>query len=170
MDKRVEGVYPNIEEALRAVDRLRMKDHARNDITIVANEDVRNHASSNVQENITTQEEQTDHSDNDGSMWERIKDFFTPDDSSDYDYGNEDDPLYLYRDSIKEGKVVVLINKDLSSASDHDMHSEVVEEQPNILGSKPSSKDGDVKGPDLDHSNVDKELRTYEMDDYERRQ
>lgn len=93
MDKRVEGVYPNIEEALRAVDRLRMKDHARNDITIVANEDVRNHVSSNVQENITVQEEQVDHSDNDGSMWERIKDFFTPDDSSDYDYDNEDDPL-----------------------------------------------------------------------------
>lgn len=169
MEKRVEGVYPNVEEALRAVDRLRLNGHDRKDITIVANEDVRSSVNQNVQDNITVQEEAAEASDNDKSMWESIKDFFTPDDSTDYDYGNENDPLYLYRDSIHEGKVVVLIDKGIEP-TDTEIDTEIVEEQPNVLGSKTSSKDGEARGPDFDQLNVDKELRTDEMDDYERRQ
>lgn len=169
MEKRVEGVYPNVEEALRAVDQLRIKGHAREDITIVANEDVRNNVDANVQENITVRDEGSDVSDNDGSMWESIKDFFTPDDSTDYGYDDENAPLYLYRDSIQEGKVVVLIDKGIEPSDTNEVSS-MAEEQPNVLGSKTTSKDGEARGPDFDQLNVDKELRTDEMDDYERRQ
>lgn len=169
MEKRVEGVYPNVDEALQAVDRLRLKGHAREDITIVANEDIRNSVDVNVQENITVRDDKADVSDNDRSMWESIKDFFTPGDSSDYGYDNENDPLYLYRDSIEDGKVVILINKGIEP-SDAKIEPETAAEQPNVLGSKTSSKDGEARRPDIDELHVDRELRTDELDDYERRQ
>lgn len=58
MGKRVEGVYETIDEALRAVDRLRVEGYARKDIQVIANEDTRNHVDANYQENITPADEE----------------------------------------------------------------------------------------------------------------
>ena len=117
MVKRVEGVYPSVEEALRAVERLRDEGYSRNNITLVANEDVRTRLSAEVEADVTTQKGDETRTDEDNkSFWESVKDAFTTDDSydeSNYDdpnYDAENDPVYDYRESISEGHVAVLVS------------------------------------------------------------
>lgn len=116
-NKRVEGVYPNVEEAMRAVERLKNQGYTRGDITIVANEEVRGSLTSNVDAEVTTQDNDMSRSeDDDQSFWDSVKDFFTMDDSYDNydapDYDQATDPIYEYRGAISQGEVVVLVNED----------------------------------------------------------
>jgi len=133
MEKRVEGIYSNVEEALQAVDRLREKGYTHDNITIVANEEVRNRLSSNVDAEVTTQDtddnrsmDRVDRDDDDRSIWESIKDFFTMDDSYDEtnydnpDYDVENDPIYTHRDALRRGDIVVLISGE--PHTDNDMN------------------------------------------------
>ena len=113
MGERVEGVYSTLEEALRAVDRLREQGHSRENIRVIANEDVRNRFSKEVDMDVTSEdlsmdrteetttsqmrethaddersmdridEGQRETSDEDKSIWDYIKDAFTMDDSYD---------------------------------------------------------------------------------------
>src|SRR5690625_3600393 len=87
MERRVEGIYPNVEEALRAVDRLREQGYSRENITLVANDEVRRTFGSDVDADVSTQDidqdrsmDRVDEGDEDRSVWESIKDFFTMDD------------------------------------------------------------------------------------------
>lgn len=50
MEKRVEGIYSNVEDAMQAVDRLREKGYNHKNITVVANDEVRNRLSSNIEQ------------------------------------------------------------------------------------------------------------------------
>jgi len=116
-NKRVEGVYPNVEEAMRAVERLKNQGYTRGDITIVANEEVRGSLTSNVDAEVTTQDNDMSRSeDDDHSFWDSVKDFFTMDDSYENydapDYDQANDPVYEYRGAISQGEVVVLVNED----------------------------------------------------------
>ena len=77
MSKKVDGVYDTIDEALRAVDRLRMEGYARKDIQVVANEETRNRVDANYQENITSVDEELDQAEEDETLWDKIKDAFT---------------------------------------------------------------------------------------------
>ena len=83
MEKRVEGIYSNVEDAMQAVDRLREKGYNHKNITVVANDEVRNRLSSNVDAEVTTEDTEDHHSmdrvdreNDDQSLWESIKDFF----------------------------------------------------------------------------------------------
>lgn len=117
-NNRVEGVYSNVDEAMRAVEALRDRGYPRENITIVANEDVRDNFPWNVDAEVTTRDTDTsDSGDNDRSFWDSIKDAFTTDDSysdSNYDqpdYDRENDPVYEYRDDINRGSIVVLVRE-----------------------------------------------------------
>jgi len=119
MNKRVEGVYPVVDEALRAVDRLRAQGYSRDEITLVANEDTRRNLSSDVNAEVSSQDEEMNRSDDDdGSFWDSIKDAFTMDESYDdanYDdpnYDSENDPVYEHREAISRGDVAVLVDED----------------------------------------------------------
>jgi len=123
MEQRVEGVYPTVEEALQTVDRLRDQGYSRDNITLVANEEVRSNLSSDVDTEVTTRDEgmnRSDSNDDDGSFWDSIKDAFTTDDSydvSNYDdpnYDSENDPVYEHRDAIRGGSIAVLVRDDAS--------------------------------------------------------
>ena len=122
MERRVEGIYPNVEEALRAVDRLREQGYSRENITLVANDEVRRTFGSDVDADVSTQDidqdrsmDRVDEGDEDRSVWESIKDFFTMDDTYDdanYDdpnYDVENDPLYAHRSAITQGEIAVLV-------------------------------------------------------------
>lgn len=159
MNNRVEGVYATIDEALRAVDRLRLEGYARNDIKIVANEEVRNKVHANVQENITPADEEFERAeDEEHSFWDTIKDAFT---MGEPDY-EEEHPINEYRSQIEEGQVVVVVDESLTDSKP---------EQPNTIG-----PDG-VRDPETEqkvdsqgrHPRVDKELTTDELEDYEKR-
>jgi hypothetical protein len=117
MERRVEGIYPNVEEALRAVDRLREQGYSRENITLVANDEVRRTFGSDVDADVSTQDidqdrsmDRVDEGDEDRSVWESIKDFFTMDDTyDDPNYDVENDPLYAHRSVITEGEIAVLV-------------------------------------------------------------
>lgn len=129
MEKRVEGIYSNVEDAVQAVDRLREKGYTHDNITVVANEEVRNRLSTNVDAQVTTEDtkdhssmDRVDREDNDDrSLWESIKDFFTMDDSYDEskfdhpDYDADNDPLYANREAIRRGEIVVLVTGEPDS-------------------------------------------------------
>lgn len=117
MERRVEGIYPNVEEALRAVDRLREQGYSRENITLVANDEVRRTFGSDVDADVSTQDidqdrsmDRVDEGDEDRSVWESIKDFFTMDDTyDDPNYDVENDPLYAHRSVITQGEIAVLV-------------------------------------------------------------
>src|SRR5699024_10228000 len=104
-------------------------------ITVVANEEVRNRLSSNVDAEVTTEDTEQDHhsmdrsdrGDDDRSLWESIKDFFTMDDSYDEsnydrpDYDVDNDPVYPHREAIRRGEIVVLVSgePDTHQGMDH---------------------------------------------------
>jgi hypothetical protein len=54
--------------------------------------------------------DRVDEGDEDRSVWESIKDFFTMDDTyDDPNYDVENDPLYAHRSVITEGEIAVLV-------------------------------------------------------------
>src|SRR5699024_12424804 len=122
MEKRVEGIYSNVEEALQAVNRLKEKGYSHENITVVANEEVRNRLSSNVDAEVTTEDTEQDHhsmdrsdrGDDDRSLWESIKDFFTMDDSYDesnydrLDHDVDNDSVYHHRAIISRDVIVYI--------------------------------------------------------------
>ena len=126
--KKVEGIYSNVKMPC-AVDRLREKGYTHDNITVVANEEVRNRLSTNVDAQVTTEDtkdhssmDRVDREDNDDrSLWESIKDFFTMDDSYDEstfdrpDYDADNDPLYANREAIRRGEIVVLVTGEPDS-------------------------------------------------------
>lgn len=160
MNNKVEGVYPTVEEALRAVDRLRIEGYARDEIKIIANEETRNRVDSNVRENITSADAEFDQSEEEEkSFWDSIKEAFT---MSEPDYETVN-PLNEYKDKIERGEVVVMLNEQ---------NENYANTQPNTVG-----PDG-VRDPVTEqkvesmgeYPRVDHELTTDELEDYERKQ
>lgn len=158
MSKKVEGVYDTIDEALRAVDRLRIEGYARKDIQVVANDDTRNQVDSNYKENITPADEEFEHGEEDESLWDKIKDAFTMS-SPDYEDINS---LEAHKDEIEKGKVVVLLDKYSENRATT---------EPNTIGpdgirdSETEQKvDSTGERPINDH-----ELTTDELEDYEKK-
>lgn len=170
MDKKVEGVYLNVDEALRAVDHLRMEGYSRDEITIVANEEIRNSVDSNFQENVAVQDTETvDTEDEDRSFWDSVKDAFTLGDS--YDDANtetENNPLAQYSEELKQGQVAVVVNENENKLD----QANQADEQPNTIGpdgTRNFEEEQDMISKDV-NVNQDPELSTDELVDYERRQ
>lgn len=182
MDKRVEGVYPKVEEALQAIDRLRNQGYAHDEIILVANEEVREDLSSNVYADVSQQDiDENDPKDDDQSFWDSIKDVFTTDDSyedekfDDPNYITEDDPIYEYKDLISKGHVAILIRGEVDAtahpASEVADRTTTANTQPNTIGpdGTRSYEDEQTLGSN-DEYLKDPEMTTDELEDYERRQ
>lgn len=173
MDRRVEGVYPTVDEASEAINRLRKQGYSRDDITLVANAEVRDKFRRSGSSEVDTEEIGTNHStdhaeDNDHSLWDSIKDFFTFDDSNDDpDYPTENDPVTQYSDVISQGQIAVLVNEQTDSTE----KKSITNTQPNTIGpdGTRSYEDEQTLGS-RDEYLKDQELSRDELDDYERRQ
>lgn len=110
MTRRVEGVYPTVDDALRAVDRLTDEGYSRDNIILVANEDVRNTFTANL--NIEGMDEaRLTKTEEDKSLWDSIKDLFTSDDFyDDPNYDVDNNPLFAHREKIKSGEIAVVVS------------------------------------------------------------
>ena len=169
MEKRVEGIYSNVEDALQAVNRLREKGYPKKNITVVANEEVRNRLSSNIDAEVTTEDTEDHHSmarvdreNDDQSFWESIKDFFTMDDSYDEsnydrpDYDADNDPLYAHREAISRGEIVVLVTGEPDAHQGMDHVDTEVETNIDTKDTVDTDKDDDT----LDKENSNDHLGT----------
>ena len=111
-NRRVEGTYVSVTEAVTAVERLRNQGYGKNDITLVANKRVREAIPYTTDAKVTT--DMTEMTDNDDrSLWEKIKDAFTMHDYDTMNYDDPtDDPMYDYREDIDRGNIVVFVDDD----------------------------------------------------------
>jgi len=175
MTQSVEGVYPNVDKALQAVDLLRGQGYERDEITLVANEEVRRTFPSDVDTDVKTQTDDPKHSEEDDrSFWESIKDAFTVDDSYDasrYDdpnYDSTDDLLYEHREEISQGHIVLLVGEDDSI----DGPSMEPDTQPNTVGPDGTRDYEDEQEVDSKegYPRKDRELTQDELQDYGRKQ
>ena len=102
------GSYSTKEEALSVIEQLQREGYSRDDIIVYTNKLSGIDVKTGVNGVETTNE--------DRSLWEKIKDAFSADtyeyDSSlneEADHANND-PLYQYRDDISAGKIIITVN------------------------------------------------------------
>ena len=115
--KFVEGSYPTSQEAFAVVERLQAEGYNKDAIRLVSNTTTKNTFMDQPDIDITTDDsynQTTNHrTDDDRSMWEKIKDAFS---AEDYEENNsihsEDDVLYNYQDDIANGNIVVVVDGD----------------------------------------------------------
>ncbi len=115
--KFVEGSYPTSQEAFAVVERLQAEGYKKDAIRLVSNTTTKNTFMDQPDMDITTDDnytQTTNHrTDDDRSMWEKIKDAFS---AEDYEENNsihsEDDVLYNYQDDIANGNIVVVVDGD----------------------------------------------------------
>lgn len=108
MDKRnltIIGSYDTRAEALTALDQLRNEGYNKDDIVLFANATIIEQFGLDTLSSAEV--EATGGSDDDRSMWEKIKDAFS---FGDYDHrtiDDESDPLFAYRDDLGQDRLVV---------------------------------------------------------------
>ena len=115
--KFVEGSYETSQEAFAVVERLQAEGYNKDAIRLVSNTTTKNTFMDQPDIDITTDDsynQTTNHrTDDDRSMWEKIKDAFS---AEDYEENNsihsEDDVLYNYQDDIANGNIVVVVDGD----------------------------------------------------------
>ncbi len=118
----VEGSYATAQDAFAAVRRLKTEGYRAEDIRLVSNEAMRDTFMNDTDVHVTTTDRYDDElTQEDESLWEKIKDAFTVDDGHSNDPDN--DPLAHYRTDIEAGKIVVLVESD-SKRVDERTHDE----------------------------------------------
>lgn len=108
----VKGSYDTPEEAFAAVQSLQAEGYRAEDIRLVSNLTIRDTLMDQTDAKFTTTEDygNVDAHEDDESMWDKIKDFFSVD--TDYDKEKtdpQDDPLVNYRKDIEAGKIVLIV-------------------------------------------------------------
>src|SRR5690625_933029 len=163
MEKRVEGIYERVEDALSAVNTLKDKGYSRDQITLIANEEMRGSLCPDLDTNVQTESgdmtrtEGMEHDDR--SWWDSIKDAFTMDDSyddanyDDPDYDMDNDPIYPYRDSIRKGQIAVVVTGD-PTGTDMDTDTDILDRTSDVNPTDPNMDDT-VPGA---MSDVDREM------------
>lgn len=141
-DRIVYGSFDNSEEAISAIRKLREEGYSKEQIQVYTNAlddktfdkteddidlnqdktydktekdvDTKDKSSMDI---VDDKETNTDSADDDESLWEKVKDFFTSD-SYDYDkeaenpnYRKENDVLYPHRNDLASGKRVIVLDK-----------------------------------------------------------
>lgn len=117
MSKFVKGSYVTIEEAQSAIDNLISQGYSERDISLVANESVRESVSSKTDVKLSADYDTTStgtNNDDDKSMWEKVKGAFTVDDYNESTYNEpnynaDEDIIYAYRDDIANGNILILV-------------------------------------------------------------
>lgn len=138
MNRRVEGSYVRVEDAIHAVQRLREEGYSKKDIYVVANSTVRDSIPYTMDAEVSTDSDMRsqDH-DSDRSLWDKIKDAFTMDEydtpnQSGYDANN--DPLSGYHDEIEQGNVIVLVDEGARTSVTDDTTSTSTTTDAGVLG------------------------------------
>lgn len=141
-DRIVHGSFDNSEEAISAIRKLREEGYSKEQIQVYTNAlddktfdkteddidlnqdktydktekdvDTKDKSSMDI---VDDKETNTDSADDDESLWDKVKDFFTSD-SYDYDkeaenpnYRKENDVLYPHRNDLANGKRVIVLDK-----------------------------------------------------------
>ena len=112
------GSYSTKEEALSVIEQLQREGYSRDDIIVYTNKDAATNFGfaglSGI--DVKTGVNGVETTNEDRSLWEKIKDAFSADtyeyDSSlneEADHANND-PLYQYRDDISAGKIIITVN------------------------------------------------------------
>ncbi|HIZ70465.1 MAG TPA: general stress protein [Candidatus Atopostipes pullistercoris] len=174
MSKKVEGVYPTLDGAMKAIERLKKQGYSREEITLVANEGTRKQLTKDEKTDIHTEQldtEQMTHAektDSEDSLWDSIKDFFTIDDSNeDAELTHEEDPAYEYKEQIDQGQLVVVVDERVDQTN----RSSMTNTQPNTIGPDGTrSYEEEQALGSKDDKQKDHELSTDELDNYERHQ
>lgn len=113
MSKQVIGVYETAEEAVVTVENLRSRGYSKSDITLAANEDVRQTIPYGYEDNIEAANATSATSDTQNqSFWDRVKDAFTFEDSETDEVNSEEHPLAGYEDQLNRGYIAVLVDSD----------------------------------------------------------
>lgn len=111
--KFVEGSYSTSQEAFAVVERLQAEGYKKDAIRLVSNTSTKNTFMDQPGMDVTTDDTYTQTTDDDRSMWEKIKDAFS---AEDYEENNsirsEDDVLHNYQDDIANGNIVVVVDGD----------------------------------------------------------
>lgn len=102
MGKFVKGSYATLEEANQAIEEAIAQGYDRTLLTLVSNKDAHDRLSRDADAQIITE-----HADTDESMWDKIKDVFSSNDSG---YEADEDILSPYQDDIDNGKLVLLVD------------------------------------------------------------
>lgn len=139
-DRIVHGAFTNSDEAIAEIKKLQEEGYSKDHITVYsskpdyeASEDNpriedgsfditeenskerSTHGSFDRVDKSETTNKKAD-SDDDNSLWESVKDFFTPDtydyemESQNPDYNQEQDVLYPYRDTLNNGGHIIMLN------------------------------------------------------------
>lgn len=112
MNRRVEGIYTNVDDAMNAVNRLHEEGYSRDDIKVVANATVRETMPFTMDAEVTSDTDTAGMAGDDNrSLWDKIKDAFTVDEYDAMQYG-EEDTIRQYHDDIENGHILVLVNDD----------------------------------------------------------
>lgn len=171
MTKKVEGLYSKMEEAMQAIDRLREEGYAQDDITIISNEAIRDHILANTDAEISSQEGDIDHTDDDRSFWQTIKDAFTLNESQEEDlnYGEDDHLIAGYREDVKKGNILILVNEETDPENASIQPDTEATTQANTVGPE-GARDSETEQEIETQRGLDRELTTDELEDYERKQ
>lgn len=172
MNKRVEGSYVRVEDAMHAVQRLREEGYKKHDIYVVANSTVRNSIPQTLDAEVSTSSDVSDDMhDDDRSLWDKIKDAFTIDDYetervNQPGYDMENDPLESYHDEIEQGNIIVLVNEDAKTTVVGDPTMTTDYTDTGVMGGFDSGVplDTDVTDNDVDHHRLsDQEDQTVQL-------
>lgn len=171
MNKKVEGLYSNVDEAMQAIDRLREEGYAQEDITFISNEAIRDQILTNRDVEISSQEGDIDHTGDDRSFWEALKDAFTLNESQEEDlnYGEGDHLIAGYREDIKKGNILILVDEDTDPKNASIQSNTEATTQANTVGPE-GARDSETEQEIETQQGLDRELTTDELEDYERKQ
>ena len=110
----VVGSYKNEDDTASVVNRLKEDGYQRDDITLYTNS--ANADGLKDSRNVDNAGRGTEDTEDDRSFWDKMKDAFSTDsydyeeDSQDPNYNQEDDVLYPYKDDIKNGNTVIVVD------------------------------------------------------------
>lgn len=117
--KRVVGSYNSVPSVRKALEALENEGHAREDISVYANEPTGSQTDTDSGKDIPNNQElqNRNESKDDDSFWEEVKDIFTPNRSEDAETENpgsvEDrDLLAPYQDDMTNGHIILALRGD----------------------------------------------------------
>lgn len=141
MGKFVKGSYATVEEANQAIEELTKQGYDRTLLTLVSNKDAYDRFSETADAQINTE-----HADSDESMWDKIKDVFSSDDSG---YEADEDVLEPYQDDMDDGKLILLVDDFSSEAGATDFSNSTPPDTTNEHLASDSTDEGPTSIPPI---------------------
>ncbi|WP_407371985.1 YsnF/AvaK domain-containing protein [Carnobacterium sp.] len=129
MERYVVGSYASPQEAVNAVNKLQEEGYQKEDITLISSTESKNSISNTTDIVGTTNETDIDTVDkendkNDRSIWKKIKESFSSNDSNEPGSSqSNDDLLDAYQQDIANGNIIVVVKGEPQKISSNKSHS-----------------------------------------------